>query len=110
MIFVFATRLFLYVFTALQQFVLDLLVQDLNVLLPHHSDDLVRYKEAKIPQVCKVSNLEASILSLFRILFQPAVIPKPMAERGTKRSIIRSVSKWPMSRISMKILWSIKIK
>ena len=27
----------------------------------------------------------------------PVVIPKLMAERGTKRGIIRSVSLWPMS-------------
>ena len=51
----------------------------------------------ELPQVCEVSNLEASIFSLLGSYLNPIVIPKLMAERGTKRGIIRSVSLWPMS-------------
>ena len=69
-------------------------------MLPsHHSDDLVRYIEVELPQAHEVSNLEASIFSLFRILSQPVLIPKLMAEGGTKRGIIRSVSLWHMSHV-----------
>ena len=36
-------------------------------------------------------------LAFFGSYLNPVVIPKLMAERGTKRGIIRSVSLWPMS-------------
>ena len=60
----------------LQQFALDLLVQDLDMLPPHHFDDLVRYIEVELPQACKISNLEASIFSLSRIISQPSSNPQ----------------------------------
>ena len=60
----------------LQQLVLDLLAQDLDMLPPHHSDDLVRYIEVELPQACDISNLEAGIFNLFRILSQPSSNPQ----------------------------------